>query len=133
MDELRVVAGVVVRDGRVLVARRGPGMTAAGEWECPGGKVEAGETDADALVRELDEELGIGVEVGPFLTEVRVPRRRDVLVLRFYTARLVRGEPAITEHDAVKWVTADELDTLKWQAADEPAVEPIRRFMTRGQ
>ena len=129
MSELRVVAGVVVRDGNVLVARRGPTMSASGEWECPGGKVEAGETDAQALVRELQEELGITVQVGQWVAEVTEPRPGRLLRVVFYGCTLLAGEPVLTEHDALQWLTPGALDTLKWQAADEPAVEPIRRYM----
>lgn len=105
-------------------------MSNAGRWECPGGKVEAGETDAIALARELHEELTIAVCVGEHLMDVVVPHNGGTLRLVFYVCALPHGEPALTEHDAVRWCTADELLTLKWQTADEPAVEPIRRLLS---
>ena len=70
---IRVVAGVVVEDGRMMVALRGPGMAHAGLWELPGGKVEPGEDDAVALARELAEELGIQVRVGGHVGTSEVP------------------------------------------------------------
>lgn len=131
-EVLRVVAGAVLRDGRLMVTRRGPTMSGAGGWECPGGKVEAGETDAEALRRELQEELRIDVCVGEHIVDVRWPREgaRDLLLV-VYACSLERGEPQLTEHDALRWVEPVELDTLSWQAADRPAVEPIRRLMRR--
>lgn len=129
MRELRVVAGVVVRDRRVLVARRGPTMSSPGQWECPGGKVERGETDALALVRELREELHITVTVGEHLLDVTEPRDGWVLRVVFYVCVLPSGEPTLTEHDAVRWCDASALRALNWQAADRPAVEPICRLI----
>lgn len=130
MSELRVVAGVVIRDQRVLVARRGPTMSNPGRWECPGGKVEAGETDEAALARELHEELAIEVTVGPHLMDAVAPLGARTLRLVFYVCELPYGDPVLSEHDAVCWCNADELLTLKWQTADEPAVEPIRRLLS---
>ena len=127
--ELRVVAGVVVRDGQVLVARRGPGMSSAGHWECPGGKVEAGESDAEALNRELQEELCIDVAVHQHLLDVVEPLGDRDLRVVFYRCSLSSGEPTLTEHDALRWVGPAELDTLNWQTADEPAVGLIRRLL----
>lgn len=129
MRQLRVVAGVVVRPGAVLVARRGPSMSSSGLWECPGGKVERGETDAEALVRELREELHITVVVGEHLMDVVEPRDGWQLRVVFYVCALSSGVPTLTEHDAVRWCEAAELRALNWQAADRPAVEPICRLI----
>ena len=92
--------------------------------------MEPGESDAQALSRELDEELGIDVTVQQHLLDVVVPHGNRMLRLVFYVCSLRTGEPTLTEHDAVRWCAAHELDTLKWQTADEPAVEPIRRLLS---
>jgi 8-oxo-dGTP diphosphatase len=105
-------------------------MSSAGRWECPGGKVEAGETDGAALARELHEELTVTVTVAEHLMDVVVPHNQGTLRLVFYVCALPTGEPVLTEHDAVRWCTADDLLTLKWQTADEPAVESIRRLLS---
>ncbi|WP_301546709.1 ATP-binding cassette domain-containing protein [Gordonia sp. X0973] len=105
-----VVAGAVIRDGRLLLAQRSYPPRLAGRWELPGGKVEADEDDASALVRELAEELAIEVEVGGRIGADVV--LREGLVLRAYRARWSAGEPVTAEHSAVRWVTAGELAAM---------------------
>ncbi|OBJ21489.1 (deoxy)nucleoside triphosphate pyrophosphohydrolase [Mycobacterium sp. 1245801.1] len=114
-----VVAGALIRDAKVLVAQRVRPPELAGRWELPGGKVGPGETERDALARELAEELGLGVR------DVAVGGRLgdDIVVdggltLRAYRVRLVRGEPDARDHRAVRWITAAELHDLDWVPAD---------------
>jgi 8-oxo-dGTP diphosphatase len=118
---VRVVVGAVLRDaaGRVLAARR---ERPAG-WELPGGKVEPGETEPAALVRELREELGVTVEVGDRIGR-DVPIGPDLL-LRAWTAVLSDGEPAALEHAELRWLAPDELDTVRWLPADRPIVAAL--------
>lgn len=107
-----------MRDGRVLAARRTAPPPAAGRWELPGGKVEPGETPEAALVREIAEELGCTIEVTAWLPgEVAISDRH---VLTVALAALVEGEPQPHEHDAVRWLAADELDTVDWLEPDRP-------------
>ena len=117
---VHVVGAAIVRDARVLAARRTAPERLAGMWEFPGGKVEPGETDAQALVRELQEELGVtavvGDRVGPELV------LGDSAVMRVYLATLTAGEPVAHEHDALRWLTADELDDVPWIPADAPVL-----------
>lgn len=118
---MRVVVGAVLRDahGRVLAARR---ERPAG-WELPGGKVEPGETEPAALVRELREELGITVEVGARVGP-DVPIGADLL-LHAWTAALADGEPAALEHAELRWLAPDELDTVPWLPADRPIITSL--------
>lgn len=103
-----VVAGAVI-DGRLLLlAQRSYPADLAGLWELPGGKAEPGETPAQALRRELREELGIDVEIGQPLTE-SVALRAD-LTLIAVRARISAGTPHAAEHQAVRWVDASELE-----------------------
>ncbi|MBV9593562.1 MAG: NUDIX domain-containing protein, partial [Actinobacteria bacterium] len=96
----------------------------AGRWELPGGKVEAGESEPAALIRELREELSVEIAVGALLD--CTPIRSD-LELRVYTALLIDGEPMTgLDHDEVRWVARDQLDELHWLAPDRPAVAVIR-------
>lgn len=119
-----MVGAALVRDGRVLASRRTEPPALAGLWEFPGGKVEAGESDHEALVRELREELQVEASVGARLGG-------DVLigstaVLRVYLAALITGEPALVDHDAHRWLTVDELLSVDWIPIDLPLVQLLR-------
>lgn len=125
---MAVVVGVaILHAGRVLAARRSYPADTAGRWEFPGGKVDDGETPDQAIVREVFEELGCAVAVTGWL-EQEVPIR-DGLVLRVATASLVDGEPIPRhgEHDAVRWLRADEIDAVDWLPADRPFTGPLEK------
>lgn len=113
-----VTAGVVVRDGRVLVARRKPGSHLEGLWEFPGGKLEPNESPEESLAREFREELGIDIQVERILEVVfhRYPEK-NVLLL-FYSCRLIRGEPRLLDVAEFAWVGRKELPDLDWVPAD---------------
>ncbi len=121
-----VVGAAIVRDGLLLAQQRSYPPEAAGKWELPGGRVEPGETDHAAVIRECDEELGVtvtpGARIGP-----DVPLRSDLL-LRAYAATLVAGDPTPTDHQAIRWLAADDLGTVDWLPADRvllPALHPL--------
>lgn len=112
-----VVGAAILRDGRLLAAQRSYPAELAGRWELPGGGVEPGESQAEALARECAEELGARVLAGERLgTDLPIGRR----VLRIRTAGLVPGspEPQPREHRALRWVGAREIATLGWLDAD---------------
>lgn len=125
-----VMGAAIVHDGRVLAARRTSPPELAGGWELPGGKVEPGEEAADAVVREVAEELGCGIAVSRLL-EREVPIRGE-LVLRVALATLVDGEPVPreSEHDAVRWLGPDELDAVAWLEPDRPFLDELREILT---
>lgn len=120
---MTVVAAAIVREGRVLCARRRSGPH-AGQYEFPGGKVEPGESEVAALVRECREELGVTVVVGERCgPDIAI----DVGVLRLYAAS-TPAEPTALEHDDLRWCGAGDLDALPWIPADRPllaALEPL--------
>ncbi len=127
---MAVVGAALLRDDppAVLASRRTEPPRLAGLWEFPGGKVEPGESDAQALVRELREELQVEAEVGERLGG-------DLLigataVLRVYLARIVAGEPALVDHDEHRWLTAGELDSVPWIPVDLPLVDELRTLLT---
>ncbi|MEU7008085.1 (deoxy)nucleoside triphosphate pyrophosphohydrolase [Streptomyces sp. NPDC046332] len=120
-DHVVVVAGAVYDRGRLLAARRSAPAELAGRWELPGGKVEPGESAEAALVRELREELGVETEAGE-----RIPGEwplKPGYVLRVWTARLLSGDPRpLEDHDELRWLARDELDSVDWLDQDRPAV-----------
>jgi 8-oxo-dGTP diphosphatase len=129
MDAVRrVVGAAIVRDGRVLAARRTSPPAAAGRWEFPGGKVEPDEAPGDALARELREELGCEIAVGEWLPgEVAI---NDTHRLTVALATLVDdAEPHPHEHDLVRWLGPDELDEVDWLDPDRPFLADLREVL----
>ncbi len=118
-----VVAGAVIDGDKLLIAQRATPVELAGQWELPGGKVAEGESEPQALARELHEELGIDVEVDTRIGEDVVVGN---LVLRAYRAHVRGGIPHPHEHLALRWVTADELDAVEWVAADGGWIPALR-------
>jgi 8-oxo-dGTP diphosphatase len=127
-SEIRIIVGAaIIADGRVLACERSEPAEVAGRWEFPGGKVEPGETEHDALVRECEEELGVTVEVGERVgQDVMLGHGRAVL--KVYTARLVKGVPQLIEHAELRWLAAHELHTVPWLPADAPIVAALPKF-----
>lgn len=119
---VKTVVGVaVIGDGRVLAAYRpDPG----GGWEFPGGKVEPGETDEQAAVRELREELDLEIKVGDALgPAVNISSEYQ---LHVYLATVVSGDPVLREHSELRWFAAAELDETGWLVPDRPFVRELR-------
>lgn len=135
-DHQVVVAGAVVRAGRLLAARRTSPPELAGRWELPGGKVDPGETAAAALVRELDEELGLAVEV---VGRVPGPAGGDWPLTATSVLRVLRSQVAGDsaprcgpDHDEVRWLAPQEIGDVGWLDADlAPAAAAMRAIGTR--
>jgi 8-oxo-dGTP diphosphatase len=124
--QIEVVAAVIVRDGLVLCAKRGPDGKLPGMWEFPGGKVEAGESPRDALTREIDEELRCAVSVGDQIEHTIHEYDFAVVSLTTFYCELLNGLPRLTEHSEVRWSSPSELTDLGWAPADVPAVTRIQ-------
>ena len=120
-----VVGAIIVDDGRVLCARRGPGGNLAGYWEFPGGKVEVDESPREALIREINEELRCQIHVGDEVESTRYEYDFGIIVLTTFYCRLISGTPHLTDHDEVRWCVPDEMQVLPWAPADVPAVERV--------
>jgi 8-oxo-dGTP diphosphatase len=129
VERVGVVGAALLRDGRVLASRRTEPPRLAGLWEFPGGKVEPGETDEQALLRELREELQVEAAVGERLGGDLLIG--ETAVLRVYLCTLLAGEPALVDHDAHRWLTAAELDDVAWIPVDLPLVEQLRALLSR--
>jgi 8-oxo-dGTP diphosphatase len=120
-----IVGAAIVENGRVLACARADPPDLAGRWEFPGGKVEDGETEVQALIRECVEELGVPVEVGDRVG-TDVPLNHGRAVLKVYLATLSAGAtPQRLEHLELRWLTVDELDSVDWLPADAPIVAAL--------
>ncbi|HKC27910.1 MAG TPA: (deoxy)nucleoside triphosphate pyrophosphohydrolase [Jatrophihabitans sp.] len=126
--EVQVVGAAIVRAGRVLAARRSPANRHGGGWEFPGGKVEPGESDEDALVRECREELGATVTVDQRLGHVT----DGGIALTLYAAQLMAGEPvALVDHDELRWLAPADLDSVDWLPIDRDLLPAVRALLMR--
>jgi len=130
MRQINVVGAVIVKDGRVLCAQRGPNGTLAGLWEFPGGKIEAGETSQAALAREIAEELDCQVEVRDVITTTTHEYDFGVVTLTTFYCDLASGEPVASEHANLAWLEPSNLSMLDWAPADVPAVELVVQELT---
>jgi 8-oxo-dGTP diphosphatase len=121
-----VVGAAIISGGRLLAAQRAEPPALAGGWEFPGGKVDPGESDEDALIRECHEELGVKIAL-----DVRIGGDWPLSlggVLRVWTARIVEGEARALEHLALRWLAPGELYDVEWLPGDLPIVEAVRRL-----
>jgi len=123
---IEVAAGLVFRQGRVLLAQRFAGGHLGGLWEFPGGKREAGESFPEALRRELQEELGIEVEVGERVEGIVHHYPERVVRLEFFRCRLCQGEPRPLGCASLVWAAPEELDRYVFPAADERLLARLR-------
>ena len=126
MKVVKVVAAIIVQEGRIFATQRGYGEFKDG-WEFPGGKIEEGETPQQALVREIQEELDTEVEVGDLLGTVEYDYPTFHLSMQCFLCRIKSGRLNLKEHEAARWLAEDELDSVDWLPADIEVLEWIRR------
>ena len=119
-----VVAAIIVRDGRIFATQRGYGDW-KDWWECPGGKVEPGESPEDALKREIREELATEIEVDELLTTVEYDYPKFHLTMHCYLCTIISGDLSLLEHEDARWLAIDELDSVKWLPADKDVIEKL--------
>lgn len=124
---VHVVAAVIYREGEVLIFRRGPGMTGAGYWEFPGGKVEPGEEPGRALQREILEEIGVRVEVEEYIGETVHQYPSKKIRLSFYWVPAPVEPFCLSEHDGYRSVRPRDLDVTILSEADRSIVEVLKR------
>lgn len=124
---LEVVCGIIKSpEGKILACRRGLDRHLGGLWEFPGGKIDAGETPEEALRRELQEELGIGVRVRKQLAAIVEWTDGAVSIrLRGFSCEIIDGSPHAHEHEEIRWCEPSELPHLNWAEADIPLVREL--------
>ena len=130
MKTIRVVGAVIKStnekgDPMIFATQRGYGDFKGG-WEFPGGKIEAGETPQEALVREIREELETEIAVGKLIDTIEYDYSTFHLSMDCFWAEIVSGELVLKEHEAARWLTRDELNSVEWLPADIGLIEKVR-------
>ena len=123
---IAVAAGVIFKNGKLLVTQRPSGSHLAGLWEFPGGKCEEAETMPECLQRELHEELGVVVNVRECVETLEHAYPEKVVQLSFFRCELVMGEPTGKESQALAWIGVDELGDYEFPAADARLLEKLK-------
>ena len=133
MNQIHVVAAIFIRDGLVMAARRAPHKAAAGLWEFPGGKVEIGEDARAALAREIEEELGVDIEVGELVDDsVTVVGETEIRLACYLVSTASQWPTLSSDHDAIEWLSARTIGDVQWAAPDLPAVAKLRANWPQG-
>ena len=123
--DIHVVGAVITEGGKILCAQRGATKTLAYKWEFPGGKIEQGETPEAALIRELQEEMECEISVGEKIDYTVYEYDFGIVHLTTYYCKVTAGELKNTEHEAIRWMSPQDLNTLDWAPADKPAISKI--------
>lgn len=128
----KVIAGVFVKDGKIMIAQRGKKDPFLGKWEFPGGKLEAGETEQECLVRELFEEFGIHAKIGAYIgSSFFTNHDGKNMELRAYFVDGYSGDFTLTEHLELRWVEKKELFSYEMPPADAPIVQTLMRILMK--
>ncbi|CBK79242.1 8-oxo-dGTP diphosphatase MutT [Coprococcus catus] len=125
MKTIRVVAAIIIEKEKVFATQRGYGEFKDG-WEFPGGKIELGEIPEAAIVREIKEELDTEIEVVKLLDTVEYDYPQFHLSMDCFICKIKSGDLVLKEHEAAKWLTKENLDSVDWLPADLSLIEKIR-------
>ena len=128
MKTIRVVAAIIIKNEEVFATQRGYGDFKGG-WEFPGGKIDAGETPEEALIREIKEELDTEVEVIELLDTVEYDYPNFHLSMDCFIFSIKSGDLVLKEHEAAQWLTKETLDSVNWLPADLGLIDKIREYL----
>ena len=127
MKIIKVVAAILQKEDKILIARKKQGKPLAGYFEFPGGKIEEGETPEESLIRELMEEMNIKIAVKEYIGESIYDYGNDkVISLLGYTAEIIDGEIKLSDHDIYEWVTLEQINNYKIAPADIPLINKLK-------
>lgn len=130
MKTVKVVAAIIRHEGKILATQRGYGDLEGG-WEFPGGKVEPGETPEQAIVREIREELTAEIAVDRYFDTIEYDYPTFHLSMKCYLCSVVSGHLQLLEHEAARWLSREDLDTVNWLPADITIIPEIRENWER--
>lgn len=122
---IKVVAGIIIKEGKVLIARRAPHKSIPGKWEFPGGKIETDETPEAALERELFEEFGVKTKTGKFISTNEHDYGTFKIRLLAYFSEYLLGDFNLTDHDLIEWVSISQLNSYEMAEADIPIINKL--------
>lgn len=124
---LSVTAGIICKDNQFLCVRRRLDKSQGGLWEFPGGKVEPGEQPEQCLVRELREELDIETQIVSRFMVIVHEYADKIVELDAYFVDWLSGEIQLVDHDDLRWLPKDQLDSLDWSPADVPIIKALQK------
>ncbi len=127
MKTIKVVAAIIIHKKHILATQRGYGDFKGG-WEFPGGKIEPGETPQEALCREIKEELDVEIYVGEPFQTVEYDYPNFHLSMDCFLCGVKSGKVVLKEHEASRWLTVDELDSVDWLPADRGLIEGLGKI-----
>lgn len=128
MKTIRVVAAVIRSENKIFATARGYGAF-KGQWEFPGGKIEAGETPEEALAREIKEELETEIKVGSLIHTIEYDYPTFHLSMDCFWCEIVKGDLVLKEAEDARWLTKDQLYDVKWLPADITLIDIIEKCM----
>jgi len=126
MKTIEVVAAIIKRDNKYFATQRGYGDFEGG-WEFPGGKIETGETPQHALIREIKEELDADITVGELIETVEYDYPKFHLTMHCFLCELISEHVVLLEHEAAKWLSQEELDSVDWLPADLSVINHLKQ------
>ena len=127
MKQIEVVAAIILKGDKIFATQRGYGEW-KDWWEFPGGKMEAGETPEEALVREIREELSAEISVDSFFCTVEYDYPKFHLTMHCFWCHVEQGALTLKEHEAARWLGKEELDSVRWLPADWDVVELLKKM-----
>ena len=126
---INVTAAILIKDGLILIAKRRASDTLSNKWEFPGGKIEAGESAEDCLVRELKEEFDINTDIEKYFGKSIYQYTDFKIKLIVYKVKWISGRIRSTSHDLYEWIKIDDIDNYDFAEADKPLVKKLKKEM----
>lgn len=128
MKTIRVAAAIIIHENKIFATQRGYGEFKDG-WEFPGGKIEPGETPQQALIREIREELDTEIEVGELVDTVEYDYPAFHLSMDCFLCRVKSGDLVLKEHEAARWLSPENLNSVDWLPADEGLIRKLSSLL----